>query len=359
MKIIIEIFLIGITSFILSLVLIPILRRLALRINWVDQPNSRKLHTKPIPIIGGIAITLSTGMSVLVSSTVMTCSNEHLLMFSASLVLFIMGVLDDKMDIKPIFKLIIQLACAYFIADSGIRITSLYGIFGIQEIPISVQYPVTIIVITGLVNAFNLMDGADGVAGGLAIIGFSALAILSFIIGRYELTILYMALIGSIIGFLRFNLSQNKIFLGDGGSLSIGFILAVSGLKLLEPMSETTLIEPSTILLIVIGIFMIPVLDSLRVYTTRIRKGVSPFKPDKTHIHHLLLLLGLSHKVTALTIVLSSLLMLIFIVGLSFYFSLTTAIICVSAVFLICTNILNINKGVSEWKDRIQEMENK
>ena len=180
MKIIIEIFLIGITSFILSLVLIPILRRLALRINWVDQPNSRKLHTKPIPIIGGIAITLSTGMSVLVSSTVMTCSNEHLLMFSASLVLFIMGVLDDKMDIKPIFKLIIQLACAYFIADSGIRITSLYGIFGIQEIPISVQYPVTIIVITGLVNAFNLMDGADGVAGGLAIIGFSALAILSF-----------------------------------------------------------------------------------------------------------------------------------------------------------------------------------
>lgn len=357
MKLFIEIFLIGISSFVLSLILIPYLRRIAIRVDWVDRPNRRKLHRNPIPIVGGIAIVLSSALSILLSYTLMTSCSEHLIMLSAGLVLFVMGVLDDRMDIKASYKLLIQIACAYFVAQSGSRVTSFYGIFGIYEIPMYMQYIVTIVVLTGLINAFNLMDGADGVAGGLTIIGFTSLSIISFLLGRYELTIFYVSIVGATIGFLKFNLSRSKIFMGDGGSLSIGFILAVSGLKMLETVETKPTFGTSLVLLVVISIFLLPVLDSLRVYGGRIRRGISPFTADKSHIHHLLILLGLKHSRAALIISISSVSILVMNVILNYFFSITTVLIIVSLTFLSFTNILNINRNVVKWRKKVHKME--
>lgn len=357
MKIVTEIFFTGFTALIMALILIPLLKKLAIVTNLVDRPNHRKVHTEPIPLVGGIAIVLSASLALLISNTFMSEISEHIVVLGAGILLMITGSIDDKMNINPIFRLAIQIGCAYAVASSGIKITSLYGVLGIYEISIVWQYFLTIIVITGVVNAFNLMDGIDGLAGGLAIVGFTALSILFYLLGTYELVILFVAITGGIIGFLRFNLSKNKIFLGDGGSLFLGFVLVVSGIQLIEMTNIIGRANQTTALLMVIGIFLLPVLDSLRVYRKRIKRGESPFKADKSHIHHLFLLLGISHKMTSVLIISSTLLLLLISFILINYFTLTWVLIIGALTFLWFTSVLVINKNVKEWSSKIRQME--
>ena len=357
MKLAIDLIICGFISLVFMQILIPYLRKLAIKTDLVDKPNHRKVHTTQVPLIGGIAIAISTALSLISSYRFMAGPMEPVIMLFASLVLLIMGVLDDKMDIRASYKFLIQLGCAYFIAASGIRITSMYGMFGITLLPLIAQYALTIIVITGVVNAFNLMDGIDGLAGSLATVGFIALAVLSYLLGKYQLTILYTSLVGALIGFLRFNLSKNKIFMGDGGSLFLGFILVVSALQMIKPVNDFKHINPETTLLVVIGIFLLPVLDSLRVYRGRIKNGDSPFKADKSHIHHLFLLLGLNHKRTSLAITITSVSIIALTIILSQYFRMTTVFLMLVASFILLTNILNINKNVQHWIEKIRKME--
>ena len=271
--------------------------------------------------------------------------------------LLVVGIIDDRRDIKPLYRLIIQFACAYAIADSGARIVSLYGVFGIEEIPLALQYGLTMIVIVGVVNGFNLMDGVDGLAGGLALFGFISFAIISVLMQEYSLTVIFLALVGAIIGFLRFNLSKSKIFMGDGGSLFLGFIMVVSGIKLLVLTDTANFEYGLEVLLVVIGIFLVPVLDSIRVYAGRIREGFSPFRADKSHLHHLFLQTGLSHKFTALIIVISSLLLVAISVGLAYYFPMTVALVVAWLAFKLLTILLKIHKDLKEWKIKISEIE--
>jgi len=359
MKIVIDLLICGITSFVFIHVMMPFLRKTARKIQLVDKPNFRKVHTIPVPLIGGIAIALATSFSLLTSYRFVNGSPEPFIMLGASIVLLITGVLDDKMDIRAIYKFIIQLGCAYFIAASGIRITTMYGIFGINTLPVLLQYFLTMIVIAGVVNAFNLMDGIDGLAGSLATIGFIVLAVLSYIMGDNQLTVMYTAFVGSLIGFLRFNLGKNKIFMGDGGSLFLGFILVVSGLKMLKPVYSLQHINPDSILMIIVGIFLLPVLDSLRVYRGRIKNGDSPFKADKNHIHHLFLLLGFNHKSTSLAISISTVCILVLTLVLSMFFRMTTVLLIVVLAFTVMMNILNTNKSLHIWMQKIRDMENR
>ena len=357
MELIIELLFAGFTALIMAIILIPPLKKLAIILDLVDRPNIRKVHDKPIPLVGGIAIVLAATLTLLISTTFMSGVKEHLFLIGAGIILMVTGSIDDKMNINPFFRLAIQVGCAYAVASSGIKITSLYGVFGIYELPVIWQYILTIIIITGVVNAFNLMDGIDGLAGGLAIVGFSTLSILFYMLEKNELVVLFVAIIGAIIGFLRFNLSKNKVFLGDGGSLFLGFILVVSGINLIETTNILGKVNHTTALITVIGIFLLPVLDSLRVYRKRIKSGVSPFKADKSHLHHLFLLLGISHKLTTLFIIASSILLLLFSVILINYFSLTLVLIFGAIFFLWFTSILTINKNVKEWSSKIREME--
>jgi UDP-GlcNAc:undecaprenyl-phosphate GlcNAc-1-phosphate transferase len=201
------------------------------------------------------------------------------------------------------------------------------------------------------------MDGVDGLAGGLAVVGLSTFSILSYIIGNYEYMLLFIALIGATLGFLKFNLSKDKIFLGDGGSLFLGFILVVSGINIVEMAKPIEGINQPMILTLVIGIFLLPVLDSLRVYRNRIKEGVSPFTADNNHIHHLFLLLGIGHKLTAILIISSALLLLLFSFILINYFSLTLVLILGTIAFFWLTSILALNKNVKEWNIKIRKME--
>lgn len=359
MKLFTDLFFPAILSGVFTLILIPVLRKIAVRINLVDKPNHRKVHVTPVPLIGGIAIAMAVSLTLLISYTFFKAGSHILMMFGAASVMLFMGVLDDKLDIKAVYKLIIQLGCAYFISASGIRITSLYGLFGIYEIPVWTQYMLTNMIITGVVNAFNLMDGVDGLAGSLALTGFTVLAILAFIQDMPELTVLYTVFMGALAVFLRFNLSSNKIFMGDGGSLFLGFILVVSGLNMLQTLTHSSTNYSTPVVLIVIGIFLLPVLDSLRVYRGRIKNGDSPFKADRSHLHHLFLLLGFNHKKTALAIVTCSVLIILTGMILSLYLSITSVLFISILTFIVLSSVLTLNKNVLHWRDQIKELENR
>lgn len=358
MEIFSELLLTSIMALTLTSILIPILKKIAIRIGLVDKPNFRKVHKKPVPLVGGIAIFLSSMLALLVSSTFVAGAMEVAITLGSSFVLMFTGSIDDKMDVNPFYRLIIQLGCAFAIASTGIRITSFYGIFGFQEISIIWQYFFTLIIITGVVNAYNLMDGIDGLAGGLAIVGFLTFSILSFILSDYVYLVLFASIIGSTIGFLKFNLSKDKIFLGDGGSLFLGFILVVSGINIIEKSNELATCNQPMILIAVIGIFLLPVLDSLRVYFSRIKNGYSPFRADKSHIHHLILILDISHKKTAFIIISLALLFLLVFFVLINFFSLTQVLIMGAVAFFLFMNVLNLNKKVQEWSVKIKNIEN-
>ena len=348
----------GLLAYILSVFLIPAFKQLAFKINLIDQPNQRKIHQAPVPLIGGISVALSVALSLLISPDVLSTISKYSALIATSTLLLLTGVLDDKYDIKAKYKLFIQLACSFSIAISGTRITSLYGVFGIYEIPLAMQYLLTIIVITGVVNSFNLMDGIDGLAGGLSLVGFMIMAFLSFIFLDYTAVIIYTAFMGALIGFLKFNLTAKKIIMGDAGSLFLGFVLVVSGIQLLEQSQHQVKMNQSLVLFLIVGFFCIPVLDSLRVYLVRIKKGSSPFKADRSHLHHLFLLTGLSHKKISLLI--NSLVVLLLIVSglMCYYFSVTFILAVIILGFYLVTKILSLNKDLSEWKNRIRKIEN-
>lgn len=345
---------------ILSLVFVIILtlpiRILAKKIKLVDNPNARKVHSTPVPLIGGISILISSFLALLFSPEFRMSYSEYYVLIIGSTILLLIGVIDDKMQVNSILKLIIQIALAYFVFDSGIRIESLFGVFGIHELSIYVQYFLTIVVIVGVINAFNLMDGIDGLAAGLAIIGLSAFAVIAFITSNTFIAVMYLSLIGGLVGFLKFNLSKkHKIFMGDAGSTVIGFIMIVSGIMLIQSAAGTT--NLSLTLEVVIGVLSLPVIDSLRVYRRRIKTGYSPFRADKTHFHHLVLYLGINHKLASLLIVVISLTIALSAIIFGTLFNLTLAVLSILVLFMAVSKLIALNYQISNWKTKLKALE--
>jgi UDP-GlcNAc:undecaprenyl-phosphate GlcNAc-1-phosphate transferase len=277
-------------------------------------------------------------------------------MLLGALSLCVLGTFDDKWDIRASVKFAFQILLAHFAFQNGFHIDSFYGIFGVSQIPTFVQYFLSIIIIVGVVNAFNLMDGIDGLAGGIGVVSLVILIYLCVVVDAKILMLLYVILLSALLGFLRFNLSKcRKIFMGDAGSLAIGFIIILSGLDLLKkaaPIQET-----STVLVGIFAVLTLPVFDALRVFKQRIQSGKSPFSADKTHLHHMMLQLGFNHKSSAFLIVaLSSLLVFIGFVTSSFY-SITIGIVFILTLFYSVSRYLYLKSQLLGWRDRIRKME--
>lgn len=354
MKNFIELSIFGILAFTLAMCAIPVMRIVAQKFKLVDVPNARKVHHTAIPLIGGLVI----GMIVLPLMAISGYNSwkEILPITVTSYVMLFVGTLDDKTDIKAQYKLAIQLCVSIIIATSGIRITSLYGLFGIYEINVYVQYFLTVLVITAAVNAFNLIDGIDGLAGSVAGIGFGLFLLIMLIKGNSGLAKIGLLFIGSIAAFLKYNLSsKNKIFLGNSGSLFLGYLLICLGIYITR-FDGTDSGFPYGIFFILF-VFTIPVIDSARVYTERILRGKSPFKADRSHIHHHLLQLGLSHKNITLTFVLTNI--LTFVIQYLFFehYSIYTSLISFFAFIFIFKIIKTMNLFLT-WKRNIKEIEN-
>lgn len=345
-----------ILSFLVVLIITKPLIKLAVRVSLVDQPNYRKVHKTPIPLIGGLSIfiasSLALGLILPFKMEIFTGTS----IYSSVVLLLIVGIIDDRYEVRAILKLAIQLALAHVVYSSGVKIESLYGFFGIYGISEWMQYAFTILIIAGVVNAFNLMDGIDGLAAGLAILGFSVFSILAYLTNQFELLLVFLTIIGALASFLIFNLSRkNKAFMGDAGSLIIGFILVVSGIKLLQEAQGTSTI--SVVAIGVIAVLIVPVLDALRVFRRRMKAGKSPFSSDKTHLHHLILFTGLSHKLATIGILLIVIIMLsLGYVGFNVV-GINIAIILMLLVFTVITKFIKFFNHLNYWKHQINDME--
>ncbi|MCD6659901.1 MAG: undecaprenyl/decaprenyl-phosphate alpha-N-acetylglucosaminyl 1-phosphate transferase [Lentimicrobium sp.] len=277
---------------------IPQIIRLSRKYKLVDNPDQRKMHKVPIPTLGGLGF--FTGFIVLSLFWMIVLGNlSDFVLFIALLVLFVTGIFDDLTDMRALVKFGIQIVVALIISYFGFRVESLFGIFGIYEMPVWAQYAFSVLLITGLTNAFNLIDGIDGLAGGLAFINSLIMGAILLLQGNVIYGILAISFAGALFGFLIFNFNPAKIFMGDTGSLIVGFLMAIFGIVILKagaPLHPWFQDHTSAITIVVVGILLLPVYDTLRVFAERILKKSSPFKPDKTHVHHLLIETGANHK---------------------------------------------------------------
>lgn len=295
--------LVPLTAFLAAFKLIPIIIDLAIEKALVDIPQGRKQHKTPTPALGGIAIFIGMIISFFLWSDFAEMA-ELQYTIVAMIILFFIGLKDDLSEINANYKFLIQIGLAFIIALGGLRISSMHGLLGIGEIPPIFQYVLTIVFIVGLTNAYNMIDGIDGLAGGIALIASLSIGSALFILGDPVYGTLALALSGSLLGFLWFNFSPAKIFMGDTGSLSIGVLLGVLSIRFLESshvLAGFTSFNSFGPVLI-FSALMVPFIDVVQVIITRKLEGNPIFSPDRNHLHHLLLRAGLSHRRAALTL---------------------------------------------------------
>jgi UDP-GlcNAc:undecaprenyl-phosphate GlcNAc-1-phosphate transferase len=283
-----------------------------------DLGHFRKSHDHGIPRLGGVAIFVGfTITSLLFCMIDKSLPINYLL--TACIILFAMGLKDDLAGVNSNTKFLIQfIVCAILVVLGNIRLTNAYGVFGIYELSYLVSVGLSILIILLIVNAFNLIDGIDGLAATTGIVANGAFAGMFIYIHQYELAAVSLAMVGAIMGFLRFNLTPAKIFMGDTGSLLIGLISAVMALKFMEVNKIVEGREPEiySVPALTFAILIGPIFDTIRVFIIRIASGVSPFTADRNHTHHRMLRLGLNHLQTTLILtsinVLSIIMVLLF-----------------------------------------------
>ncbi len=343
-------------AIVLVLIIMPVFRSLAIRFGLVDKPNARKVHYTPVPLVGGATVFVASLIAILINTEVISNFSSLYPLLVGAAILLLVGIIDDRIDVRAIYKLAIQLALAYYVFASDIRIDSLYGVFGIYEIPEFLQFFLTLVVVAGVVNAFNLTDGIDGLAAGLAIFGFIAFSVIALLLNQLYLMVFFVAITGALLGFLRFNLSKHKkVFMGDAGSLVLGYILVVSAIMLLQQAQLIGYMRYT--LATVLGILALPVIDALRVFRRRIKTGYSPFRPDKTHLHHLILNFGVNHKFASAIIVSIAILILALALVFGSYFSITLSVIVILVAFGMISGFSQLNNQMTIWHGKVEELE--
>jgi len=299
-----------ITSFLLaigiSLYAVPIVIRVAHSLKLMDNPNERSAAKSPIPTLGGIAIFIS----FVFASTVGMSGDElpeMIYILSAVILMFFVGLKDDILMLSPWKKLVAQLITSSIIVFlAKIRFTNLHGFLGIGDIGMIPSVLLTFFVIIVIINAFNLMDGIDGLAAGLSMLAGIVFGGWFFISGHHDYAIMSIALVGAIAGFFYYNLygKENKIFMGDTGSLVLGTLMAIIVIRFNEfNIDQTQPFAIASAPAVSFGILIYPLIDTIRVFIIRLLQFKSPFTADKNHLHHRLLTLGFSHKRATYTII--------------------------------------------------------
>ena len=303
----------GLFTWMISIRIYPIIIYVVQKKGLMDEPDQRSSHHSTTPTLGGVGMFLSFSVALMLCGIVVAMPQPDLIrlisVIASTIILLFLGIKDDLIVLAPKKKFIGQIFSAGIaIILTDVRITGFGGLLGIMEVPYLFSVLFTLFVFIVVINAFNLTDGVDGLAGSLALLASLFFGAAFLLNGEVMLSLISFTLIGAIIGFLGYNFSESrKMFMGDSGSLFLGFLLAYQGVSFLSVVSKDNAdfgIPHGAILLL--ALLSYPMTDSLRVFFIRVRQKRSPFSPDKNHIHHRYLKLGLSHKQATLAILASN-----------------------------------------------------
>lgn len=301
------------TAFLLTYLIIPSIINIAKKKMLTDDPDERRSHKRSIPTLGGIGIFAGVVFSI-VLWTPFNVFGDLQYILCAFIIIFLIGAKDDIIPLTPYKKMLgLILASSILVFKANIRITSFYGIFYIDSLPYFWSIIISLFTIIVIVNAFNLIDGINALGASLGILIATTYGAWFYLADQVVLSIISFALVGSLIAFLKFNLTPAKIFMGDTGSLLIGMICSILSISFIElsynePNPLYKILAPPAV---AIGILFVPLFDMLRVFFVRIFSGKSPFTADRQHIHHLMLDAGLNHlQATGVLIALNAIVLL-------------------------------------------------
>lgn len=286
-----------ITSFTLTYLAIPSIINVAIKKNLMDEPGERRSHSTSTPSLGGIGIFAGTLFSIILWTPFEYFGDLQYILCSF-IIIFLIGAKDDIDPMSPSKKFLGELfAAAILVFKANVKLTSLYGIFGINQIPEYAGAILSIFVIIVIINAFNLIDGINGLSGGLGTLICVAFGLWFLKVDKVEIAMVAFALAGSLVAFLKYNITPAKIFMGDTGALLLGLVCSILTIEFIELHNElgdnnwAFAAAPS----MAIAILILPLFDTLRVFTIRLFNGKSPFHPDRNHIHHMMIDAGFSH----------------------------------------------------------------
>ena len=284
----------------------PKILKIAILKNIVDNPDARKLQRNPVPVMGGIAVFFGIVIG-LCSSQAMFNSASTFMLISAMLIMLYVGTIDDIINLSPGIRFLIEImVIVWLMYVSGCSINSFWGLWCVNAIPEWLSYALTIFAAVGIINAINLIDGVNGLSSGYCFMSSVLFAAYFYITGNQIMTTLALSAAGAIIPFFLHNVfgQSSKMFIGDGGTLVIGTMMAMFVMNILDRQADCTELVSKGVGLIpfCLAVMSIPVFDTLRVMSTRILNKKSPFSPDKTHLHHMFIDLGFSHIGTTISI---------------------------------------------------------
>lgn len=301
-----------VVSFLAAVWVFPKILHIALQKNIVDNPDARKLQRVPVPVLGGVAVIFGITVALSVCRLLFDCSDLFTIVLAMFMMLYV-GTIDDIMELSPNIRFVIEIGVTLMLMFTcGYSIDHLHGLWGLQDIPLVVSIPLTIVTVVGLINAINLIDGVDGYSSGYCIMACLIFGVFYIIVGDIPMVMLASVCIGALLPFFFHNVfgKRSKMFIGDGGTLVMGIVMSIFVLNMLkaETYCDVYVSWGMGLVPLALSILAVPVFDTVRVMTTRIMRGVSPFHPDKTHLHHLFIDMGFSHIGTTFCILLLNLL---------------------------------------------------
>lgn len=328
----------GLLSFVVTFYAIPVIIQVAKMKKLYDLPGERKIHAEPIPSLGGLGMFAGFLMAFLLLADITTALQGFQYYLASFLVVFFFGIKDDVLVITPMKKFLGQVAVASILMfKANLLITNMHGFLSINIINPAISYLLTMFTIIVVMNAYNLIDGVDGLAGSIGIITSSVFAVFFFMNGDMFYAMMGFCFAASLAAFLVYNFSPAKIFMGDTGAMLTGLISAILVIRFIQTAEESKILPVLASPAMGFGILLLPLLDTLRVFSIRILHGRSPFSPDRNHLHHILLDCGLSHKKITLTL---SVISLFFIVISYYALPLGTTKVILTQFFLFFSGIL-------------------
>lgn len=329
-------------SIVLSGFVIPQILLIAFRKKLFDVPDERKIHKSLVPRLGGISfvpvimfsLVLLLGIGILLDEGIAPAFGNAALSlsfgFCGLMLLFLVGIADDLIGIKYRAKFAAQIICGIMFICGGVWLDDFHGLLGINELPEWIGWPLTVLVVIYIVNSINLIDGIDGLASGLSGIACLYFGVMFFLMESYVLSMLALATLGVLIPFFYFNVfgdarKRKKIFMGDTGALTIGMILCFLALQMASV--EKVSFSSANPFILAFAPLIVPCFDVIRVYLHRVRNGKNPFLPDKNHIHHKLLAIGMPQRMAMVSILSVSLALTLLNIWLSIYININILLI--------------------------------